>query len=351
MKYFLCFVYLLFITNVFCQFYSWDSNIDPNWNSSIISNTTIGWHSDLNGVSTNNIGYGYSHNQNSTYTSNYLNLNLCETAINLSFDLNGELENNYDFLYLEYSNDGTTWNILQSFTGVQNNITYSQDIFCPTDIRYFRFRFQSDGSVNGYCSFWWFGCVIFNYYYYDISNFTLTFDQALPVELTDFYVKCIDNNSYIKWITQTETNSSHFILQSSTDGTNWKYLDSLPAQGNSINKIEYSVLNNINILTYYKLTQYDVNGKSNTYNVISNNCFEKTIRLYPNPNNGKFTLYIHSDINTNTDVKIINSINQIIYSNNYELTKHDNYIEINQQLVKGIYYLMVNDEYIKFVVQ
>ncbi len=74
----------------------------------------------------------------------------------------------------------------------------------------------------------------------------------------------------VKWVTASENNSSHFELEMSVDGENWKKLTTIPSAGNSTEELKYSYVNyNSNPLTYYRLQQFDIDGKFETYGPIS----------------------------------------------------------------------------------
>ncbi|CAB4160103.1 CUB domain [uncultured Caudovirales phage] len=109
---------------------------------------------------------------------------------------------------------------------------------------------------------------------------SVTTPQPLPVELLYFEgVKYPTFNS-LKWATASESNSSHFVIEKSTDGLIWLATATKPAAGNSIEKLNYFYIDNINYfgLTYYKLIQYDIDGRCESYGPIAiNNTRSKTV--------------------------------------------------------------------------
>ena len=109
--------------------------------------------------------------------------------------------------------------------------------------------------------------------------------QALPVELTQFEAVGYPRWNVVKWTTASEHNSSHFVLESSYDGEMWKEIATKNAAGNSIEDVKYSWIDyNQNELTYYRLIQYDIDGKSETYGPISvmKSSIDKEIVKYVN---------------------------------------------------------------------
>ncbi len=86
----------------------------------------------------------------------------------------------------------------------------------------------------------------------------------LPVEFSKFEVSRDGKSAVLDWQTESEHNSSHFLIERSTNGVDWDYMSILPAAGNSTTAISYRVFDSspLEELSYYKLTQVDLNGVS-----------------------------------------------------------------------------------------
>jgi hypothetical protein len=101
-------------------------------------------------------------------------------------------------------------------------------------------------------------------------NFGSQNNNPLPIELTLFDGLSYPQFNVIKWTTVSEQNSSHFDLESSTDGENWRVITTKPSAGNSTEETKYSWIDyNLSPITYYRLQQYDIDGKFETYGPIS----------------------------------------------------------------------------------
>lgn len=110
------------------------------------------------------------------------------------------------------------------------------------------------------------------YGYGEIEEYTVRISAqvSLPVELTEFVAIPYPQWNVVKWTTVSENNSDYYILESSIDGENWKILNKKLAAGNSNSELRYSFIDNTyDELTYYRLTQYDIDGKHKTYDPIS----------------------------------------------------------------------------------
>jgi len=100
-------------------------------------------------------------------------------------------------------------------------------------------------------------------------NFGSQNENPLPVELSHFEGTPYPQWNVIKWTTASEQNSSHFDLESSTDGENWRKITTKTASGNSTEDVKYSFIDqNISPITYYKLQQHDIDGIFKTYGPI-----------------------------------------------------------------------------------
>ena len=106
---------------------------------------------------------------------------------------------------------------------------------------------------------WWMD----NFELYEISS------TGLPVELSAFESEIVDSHNLITWVTQSESNSDYFVLETSYDGITWSNLNTQHAAGNSNEEITYRYYDNdFNELTYYRLLQVDIDGQQETFGPI-----------------------------------------------------------------------------------
>ncbi len=106
---------------------------------------------------------------------------------------------------------------------------------------------------------WWMD----NFELYEISA------TGLPVELSAFESEIVDSHNLITWVTQSESNSDYFVLETSYDGITWSNLNTQQAAGNSNEEITYRYYDNdFNELTYYRLLQVDIDGQQETFGPI-----------------------------------------------------------------------------------
>jgi hypothetical protein len=176
---------------------------------------------------------------------------------------------------------------------------------------------------------------------------------TLPVELTSFAAICNESSKEVtvRWSTSSEHNSADFTLDKSRDGNNWSVLATLAGAGNSTQVINYSVADNTAAegINYYRLTQTDFDGASETFNIASANCSESdvlnTINVYPNPSTGDFYIDFTSvDLSGTSVITITDARGSEIYTQSVMVEKGSNVFHIdNMEAAPGIYYIKVSN--------
>lgn len=123
-------------------------------------------------------------------------------------------------------------------------------------------------------------------------------DLPLPVSLVSFKAeKFQDRNTSLTWNTVSEINSSHFLVQRSSDKKSWSTIGRVNAAGNSqfienyqfIDENVYNGLDN-SLSVYYRLQMIDLDGQQKN-SPIENVVFGKegskssefALLVYPNP--------------------------------------------------------------------
>jgi Secretion system C-terminal sorting domain len=123
-------------------------------------------------------------------------------------------------------------------------------------------------------------------------EFSLAPLSTLPVKLYSFNAVLNNNKVDLRWVTASEINVSHFIIEKSTDGINFNEAGVMFAYGNAVDKTTYTHSDNVNTnqagVIYYRLRSVDVDGKtelSETRIIRISKQAEKTVLIttYPNP--------------------------------------------------------------------
>jgi hypothetical protein len=171
----------------------------------------------------------------------------------------------------------------------------------------------------------------------------------LPVELTNFAANCNEKSQVdIKWSTASEQNSENFIIERSRDLTQWEFVSTVNAAGNSNYNINYSTLDTdpFGGISYYRLIQVDNNGAEKIYGPISVSCSdtENSIIVFPNPTQGNFTVEISStEIFMNAQLQITDLTGKIIHQRSTNILEGKNQFTFEGlELQLGTYIINLN---------
>jgi hypothetical protein len=124
--------------------------------------------------------------------------------------------------------------------------------------------------------------------------FVYPINQTLPVKMESFTATLNNtgNKVDLKWTTTSEINVNHFIVEKSTDGTNFSDAGMVFAYGTATEKANYSLSDNVNAnqagVIYYRLRSMDADGKSELSAIRIIRLSKQTdknisIITYPNP--------------------------------------------------------------------
>ena len=241
----------------FGQIYQWSGN--PNW----IASGGLAYRTPCNVVTTNCNG-NYTNNLDEYYTSPTINT-VCNNAstVNVTFDIIGNAEFNYDAIFFEYSiNNGSTWILIEGWTGNFATLTTLGYILPTSPTFKWRFNFYSDwsGRASGY----------------KLSNFKINCNVVLPIELITFDGNC----DGFKWSTGSELNNAYFEIEKTIDGNTWETIARIEGQGTKNTISDYAHEISLDGLSYYRLTQTDLNGTKTYFDAISIECDNPKESIY-----------------------------------------------------------------------
>lgn len=182
--------------------------------------------------------------------------------------------------------------------------------------------------------------------------------SPMPVTLTDFSAGCKEGVTHIIWTTASEQNSDYFTILRSRDGVNWSIVDKVPAAGTKKTFSTYNVYDNSSDgHVYYKLKQTDYDGTEKKYGIIFVDCNAKNsgISVYPNPNNGSFTVTVNAQEELGESIVFVHNTNgQIVATHNLNVLSGTNIIQF-RDIERGTYLISVNGKNalkpVKLVVQ
>gem|GEM_PF-715579 len=178
------------------------------------------------------------------------------------------------------------------------------------------------------------------------ENFSMaTFSSPLPVELLSFEAFCKSPVVWLEWTTASEKNTSYFELERSFDGVTFETIGTVLAAGNSNSVINYRLPDNnaAGGKAYYRLKQFDLDGKYSISEVIIVNCSSQGgISFYPNPATETIDLQINFPVHTAVNLYIYDALGQVVMQKTSQCNAGNNVLELNiRQLPPAIYTLIV----------
>lgn len=177
--------------------------------------------------------------------------------------------------------------------------------------------------------------------------------NTLPISLKSFSGIYYDKRVTLSWITASEVNNDYFEILRSTDGINFITIGSLRGSGNSTVELSYNLVDkdvpsNYQVL-YYKLRQFDMDGRQETFDAIAVELDEDRIGVYevmPNP----FTSSVHIDYYATfpqkVSITLISNSGKIILSRSVDCPRGHTPIDIDnlEGIPPGIYFLILSDD-------
>jgi hypothetical protein len=114
-----------------------------------------------------------------------------------------------------------------------------------------------------------------------IDNIELIEIFPLPIELISFEGVNFESYNLSTWSSGSEQNNDYYLLERSTDGYDWSVINNQKGAGNSSVKIDYSFRDFTYepTINYYRLSQVDFDGNSETFKIISVNNLGKTKQI------------------------------------------------------------------------
>lgn len=156
----------------------------------------------------------------------------------------------------------------------------------------------------------------------------------LDLTLLDFTAKKIGETVDLSWTTKEEFDMSHFVLERSLDGTNFKAIGTVEAT-NEIEKTIHYLWNDAQPysgVNYYRLKMIEANGAF-TYSAVRAIAFDEkeayTLRVLPNPFQNALTLNVQAEVATEAIVMVYNGLGQVIYTRSTALELGETSIEID----------------------
>lgn len=172
---------------------------------------------------------------------------------------------------------------------------------------------------------------------------TQVLSEILPVHLLSFTAQKRGDKNILQWRSATEANSSHYEIERSNDGKDYKKIGKVAATGTPAN-YSFTDENPFRELNYYRLKMVDKDGTHafGAIRIINNADGISGLSLFPNPVKDAVTLKVFSNKPENLQVDIVNAEGKLIQTQKLGLNEGANTRTLNlANLPKGTYFARV----------
>ena len=180
------------------------------------------------------------------------------------------------------------------------------------------------------------------------SRWTLSsMNNALPVKFTLFNLSCNGTGITLNWRTAQEHNSHHFSIERSTNGSSWTVIGNVPAAGFSNQEKNYTYTDLSFVSNgYYRVTQYDADGKTAYTDIIRSSCGTPAeLNAWPNPFTDRITVTVTSRTKSVLALKLFSSTGALVKKQEAVVLPGNNQLFLSTgELPAGIYVLSVGEE-------
>ncbi|MDQ8006137.1 MAG: carbohydrate binding domain-containing protein [Pedobacter sp.] len=180
----------------------------------------------------------------------------------------------------------------------------------------------------------------------ELDNMSVVDLTALPVTLSSFSAKANANSIAVNWKTETETDASHFELLRAGEDGNFKYLTKVSAK-NTASTYNFSDAKPLKGINYYKLLQYDIDGKVNEIKEIASAKFDfnsTELALYPNPATGNFSFNLDSYAGKTISVQLTDLTGKTLKTETLNAVNGINTVSLPQALSAGLHFVKISGQ-------
>ena len=356
------------------------TGIQVDFNATSVTGGTYSWDLDGNGIpETSGQNVSRTYNTPGTYTISLTvtNTNGCSTTATSTFtilssyesniadpcncddpqnivDLAGQAYYHHDYARIQ-SNPNDTWTIVSILNVNPNGGDIFNSSLAPIGVGTV---IPATNNTGTYQLPLWFNAAlggwsitVQNQNGYQLTtglgattNCTICPGSPLPVELVSFDASVNKGVVTLKWVTASESNSSHFIVERSLDGSRFDFVGKTESAGTTTNTQVYSLEDTRSIAgkTYYRLKQVDLDGTYTYSNVISVFVPTKEViaAVIPNPVVEKAIVRFGENIAPNAEMELISATGALIET--YKITNSFQEID-TQNLQPGIYFLRIKN--------
>lgn len=176
--------------------------------------------------------------------------------------------------------------------------------------------------------------------------------SPLPLHNLELRAALQGNTVDLKWTTENEVNTSTFVIERSTDGSNYNEAGLKAAAGQTSSVTQYQTTDDIQALlssnvVYYRIKAVDIDGRFTYSNVATVRLSKKAgVQVWPSPFGDDINITYNANANTKIEVSIVNSIGKVVRQSNYSVSRGLNQVSVNNlgSLSSGVYFIRITDK-------
>lgn len=182
-----------------------------------------------------------------------------------------------------------------------------------------------------------------------LGVFGLSNTYVLPVSWLSVSAAQVNSDNKVEWTTSSEVNSSYFVVQASTNGSDFVDLGKLNSAAANTGSHDYQYLHKGagGKAFFYRIRQVDIDGRF-TYSRIVFVAASHSIvsaKLYPNPARSNVALQFIASDKGNAELRILNSAGQVMLKKPLSINTGSNQVVIQlSNYPTGIYQFEIIQE-------
>lgn len=166
---------------------------------------------------------------------------------------------------------------------------------------------------------------------------------VVPVKLSAYSAFCINGFTTINWTTTETVNSNAFSIEKSMDGKQFETIGSVKTTPETTHRYTFTDTNQNNGKEFYRLKQIDNNGKTQYFDILTADCSNNNVNVYPNPAKDILTIQLNNHFTPGL-IKIFDLRGAVIKMLDYKKIQQGTIIINTGNLTNGTYLLYASDK-------
>ena len=171
--------------------------------------------------------------------------------------------------------------------------------------------------------------------------------SIFPISLLSFSGHSDNAKNILQWTTANEINNSYFDIERTSNSIEFKKIGTRKAAGDSTAKVDYQFDDKAPLpgTNYYRLKQFDIDGKSTFSKIIAinNTKLQTRIKAYPNPATTSFVVEAAITKYYDRNILLMDNVGKVIQITT--LNKGSRTVSIDtRKLLTGLYFIKMMDD-------